>query len=123
VYDARARARRHSWGVRILVEDEAIDARPVPVDLVSVVTDRLKAWDPEAERNGVKLVSAMATELHALATPEALDRVLDSLLARALAVAPPGSRISVEARVEEPYAEVHVVDEGAVDAIIRLRAA
>jgi signal transduction histidine kinase len=107
----------------MVVEDEAIEAHPVAVDLVSVVTDRLRAWDPAAERSGVRLVSAMATDIHALATPEALERVLDRLLARALAVTPRGSRISVEARVREPYAEVHIVDDAAVDAVIRLRAA
>ena len=99
-------------GLLALARADAAEAKPVPVDLSALVSGRLRAWDPEAEHSGVRLVSAMASELHVLATPSSLDQVLDNLIANALAVSPSGSRITVEGRSGTGYVEVHVVDEG-----------
>jgi signal transduction histidine kinase len=99
-------------GLLALARADSTEAKPVPVDLPTLVSERLRAWDPEAARSGVRLVSAMASELHALATPSSLDQVLDNVLANALAVSPSGSRISVEGRPDAEFAELHVVDEG-----------
>jgi signal transduction histidine kinase len=99
-------------GLLALARADRIDATPVPVDLPALVSERLRAWDPEAERSGVRLVSVVASELQALATPSSLDQVLDNLLANALAFSPNGSRVVVEARPIGDVAEVHIVDEG-----------
>ena len=99
-------------GLLALARADAREARPVPVDLPELVANRLKAWDAQAGHHGIWLENAMASDLSALATPAALDQVLDNLLANAIAVSPTGSRITIEGRSDAGYAELHVMDEG-----------
>jgi signal transduction histidine kinase len=51
-------------------------------------------------------------ELRALATPGALEQVLDNLVSNAIAVSPRGSTIAVEAHADADGIELHVVDQG-----------
>ena len=54
----------------------------------------------------------MPAELRALATPGALEQVLDNLVSNAIAVSPRGSTVRIEAAVDGGAIELHVVDQG-----------
>ena len=58
------------------------------------------------------LEARIEPRLQALATPGALDQVLDNLLSNALEVSPTASTVVVEARAAPDGVDLHVVDEG-----------
>lgn len=99
-------------GLLALARADAAKHEPGPVDFGELVATRLEHWRPEAERRSVELRASVETGLQALATPGALDQVLDNLLSNALAVSPPGSTIAIRARSEADAVYLHVVDEG-----------
>ena len=99
-------------GLLTLARADAAKPEPAPIDLAALVATRVEHWQPEAARRGVGLQEVVDPGLQALATPGALDQVLDNLLSNALAVSPPGSTISVEARTGGERVELHVLDEG-----------
>jgi signal transduction histidine kinase len=80
--------------------------------VAALVYRGLEQWRPAAERRRVELEKRGEPDLQALATPGALDQVLDNLLSNALAVSPLGSTIAVEAHADGERVEIHVVDEG-----------
>ena len=99
-------------GLLALARADAAKPEPAAVDLEALVATRLEHWQPEAERRSVGLAELVDPGLQALATPGALDQVLDNLLSNALAVSPPGSTIAVEARASAEGVDLHVIDEG-----------
>jgi signal transduction histidine kinase len=99
-------------GLLALARADAAKPEPAPIDLKQLVATRLDHWRPEVERRRVELDERVEPGLQALATPGALDQVLDNLLSNALAVSPAGSTIAVEARPVADGVELHVVDEG-----------
>ena len=87
--------------------------RPEPVDLAELVGRAPRALVGEpAARDVTWLDGVPAGTDVALATPGALEQVLDNLLSNALAVSPPGSTITIAARDERPTVELHVGDQG-----------
>lgn len=99
-------------GLLTLARADAATPEPVPVALHTLVEDRLEQWRPAAERRLVTLSSRVEAELSALATAGALEQVLDNLLSNAVAAAPPGSTVVVEAQPAGNDVEIHVVDDG-----------
>ena len=96
----------------VLARADAAKPAAVAVDLAGVVEDRAGHWSLQAEQRGVRLDAHVPEGTGVLATPGALEQVLDNLLANALAVAPRGSAIRIEARAEGAAISLHVLDEG-----------
>lgn len=93
-------------------EDQTATAE---VDVRAVIGERCDAWSALAAEKGVAIASAdrvrsdVRRRLHA----GDLDQIIDNLLANAVEVSPPDSRITV-ALCQDGHgpAEIHVVDEG-----------
>lgn len=99
-------------GLLALARADAAKADPVPTELAPLVDGRLEHWAPDAERRAVELAAQVEPGIQALATPGALEQVLDNLISNALAVSPAGSTVSVEARTGADSIELHVSDQG-----------
>jgi len=99
-------------GLLALARSDASGADPQTVEVGEIVHERLEAWSPLVAEHDVRLVSDVAEELSARATPGRLQQVLDNLLANALEASPPRSWITVSASRSEDWVELHVVDEG-----------
>jgi signal transduction histidine kinase len=99
-------------GLLTLAHAERTGSPPQPVDLAEVVAERLAAWSPLAEERGVHLVGDLPRPLPVWSAPDRLDQVLDNLLANALEVAPPSSRITLMGGRTGELVELHVVDQG-----------
>jgi signal transduction histidine kinase len=83
-----------------------------PVDLAAAISKRVETWAPVAADEHVRLVDDGPTEAWVLATPGALEQILDNLLANALEASPPDTTITVRVTRLTDIAELHVVDEG-----------
>ncbi|MEV4704826.1 HAMP domain-containing sensor histidine kinase [Actinoplanes sp. NPDC049316] len=86
---------------------------PVPVDADAVIDDRVATWAPFAADHQVDLQVRGAPLGFVQAVDGALEQVLDNLLANALRVAPSGSTVSIDRRLDrDGTALVHVIDQG-----------
>jgi signal transduction histidine kinase len=83
-------------------------------DATALTADRVKAWQPLAERRGVELVAELPEEpVPARLVATALDQSLDALIDNALKFTPAGGRVAVRLRsAEDGEAEVTVRDTG-----------
>jgi signal transduction histidine kinase len=100
-------------GLLVLARADAAVPAVEPISLSAVVGGRIGHWSPHAAERGVALESRVELEdLRVLATPGALEQVLDNLLSNAIAVSPAGAAVSVEARADSDAVEVHVLDHG-----------
>jgi signal transduction histidine kinase len=99
-------------GLLALARADAGTESPERVDASAVVRERVEAWLPLAEEHGVDLVARLDGPLPVRASPGRLTRVLDNLLANALEASPSGGKVTVSARVEAPWVELHLSDEG-----------
>jgi signal transduction histidine kinase len=97
-----------------LAQDEAKRPAKVNVDVTGVIGERLEAWRPLADEQGLQLVSSgvVADRLMVLACPETVEQVLDNLLANAFEATPAGGIVSVDASPQGSFVEIHVVDDG-----------
>jgi signal transduction histidine kinase len=84
----------------------------VPVDVPAIARQRVDTWNAMAQEMGVALDLAVPDHLWIMATPEALEHILDNLIDNALDVAPPGSRVEIRAVAEGGAVVVHVADRG-----------
>jgi signal transduction histidine kinase len=85
------------------------------VDVRDVVEQRCDAWSALAADKGVTVEAAddSHSELHRRLQPGELEQILDNLLANAVEVSPPNSRIRVELRRNgHGSGEIHVIDQG-----------
>ena len=99
-------------GLLTLARAERTGAPPQPVDLAEVVAERLAAWSPLAEERSVQLESDLPRPLPVWSAPDRLDQVPDNLLANALEVSPPASRMTLTGGRSGELVELHVVDQG-----------
>ena len=99
-------------GLLALARADAAKPEPVPIDLATLVATRLDHWQAEAGRREVLLEAVVDPGLRALATPGALDQVLDNLLSNALAVSPARTTVAVEGRSAGEGIDLHVRDQG-----------
>lgn len=102
-------------GLLTLGRAGAEQGRPVDVDVRAVIEERCDAWSALAAEKGVTLEAA--TDSHADVVrrlqPGDLDQIVDNLLANAVEVSLPQSRITVALRRNgQGPAEVHVIDQG-----------
>jgi signal transduction histidine kinase len=106
-------AERLSELVEALLALARADAAPAErVDVSSVARGRVEFWRPLAEEQGIALQAPVNGALYARAAPARLAQVLDNLVTNALAVAPSGTTVTVDARPAVDGVELHVVDEG-----------
>jgi signal transduction histidine kinase len=99
-------------GLLVLARADAAQPATEPVDLATVVDARLDSWSLQASERDVELQAEVPAGLRGLASPGALEQVLDNLLSNALAVSPPGSTIRVEGSAAGDSVEFRVSDEG-----------
>ena len=92
---------------------------PAAVPLAAVIQERCEAWAALAAEKGVELAApdlpparSTGDVLRSL-RPGDLEQILDNLLANAVEVSPPGTRITVRLdETEHGGAEIHVIDQG-----------
>ncbi len=99
-------------GLLALARADAAVPAVEPVDVSAVVDGRVGHWAPHAEARGVRLEASVPASLGALATPGALEQVLDNLISNAIAVSPEGGVVTVAASEDGSRVELHVVDQG-----------
>ena len=99
-------------GLLALARADAAVHAAARVHVSAVVHGRIEHWAPHAEAHAVALEVDVGDDLWALATPGALEQVLDNLLSNAIAVSPVGSSIHVEATDAAGAVDLHVVDGG-----------
>lgn len=87
-------------------------AKPVSVDVPSVLAERAEAWEPVAAERSVVLVRNTNVDAAALAHPDHLHQALDNLIANALDASPAGGRLWLTTALEDGWVEIHVADEG-----------
>lgn len=81
-------------------------------DLGPILHARAEAWRPAAAESGVTLDVSAAPGLRCDLAEDALEQVLDNLLANALDVAPAGTAVTLAAARDGAAAEVTVTDAG-----------
>jgi signal transduction histidine kinase len=99
-------------GLLALARADAQERAPARVDVTAVVRERVDAWSPLAEDEGVALAGRVPDGLLALAVPGALEQIVDNLVDNALQASPPGGAVDVAARRDGRVVEVTVADRG-----------
>ena len=99
-------------GLLTLVRADAGSESSARVDATALMRERVEAWSPLADEHGVDLVAQLDGPLPVRAAPGRLTQILDNLLANALEASPAGGTVTVSARVESPWVELHLRDEG-----------
>lgn len=105
-----------------LAREEDRHSRREVVDVATVLDERVEAWRPLAEEQGLVLDAGVARgngaagnrnhALKVLASPEILEQVLDNLLANAFDATPAGGSVRVYAERDGALGEIHVLDDG-----------
>lgn len=88
-------------------------AAAVPVRLLSVMDDRRGAWESLAASEGRPLTVGPTADVVVLASPGAIEDVLDNIVSNAMAHTAPGTAVEVSAVRRDHIVEVVVVDHGA----------
>ncbi|MFJ9563676.1 sensor histidine kinase [Streptomyces fuscichromogenes] len=96
-------------GLLALARLENSATTPEPVDLDTVVADRVAMWEPLAAEQYVALAVTGRPAGQVWAIPGALEQIIDNLVANALRVSPPGTTLTLH---RAPGAELHVIDQG-----------
>jgi len=100
-------------GLLAIARAEATEYAPVSTDLVTSVSERLRAWEPVAAERDVSLdLHAAESGVLAALTPGHLEQVLDNLLANALDAVPFGGRVTVTVARVGPRPVLRVDDTG-----------
>jgi signal transduction histidine kinase len=84
----------------------------VEVDLHDLLLERADVWGPLASELGLTLQVGGEPSLVVLAVEDALEQILDNLLANAFDATPEGGHIRIEAFRVEEHIELHVIDNG-----------
>jgi signal transduction histidine kinase len=95
-----------------LARNESRTSILVPVNLNDLVNERAEVWGPLASELGLTLSVSAEPSLTALAVEDALEQILDNLLANAFDATPEGGLIRIEASREEDRIELHILDNG-----------
>ncbi|CAM5358843.1 Adaptive-response sensory-kinase SasA [Streptomyces alboniger] len=101
-------------GLLVLARAEAKVTAAEPLSLLDIVDERLTVWRPAADERGVTVALRGSIDGRplVLASPGALDQVLDNVLSNALEVSPDGGTITVRARSQGDEVVLSVLDEG-----------
>jgi len=86
---------------------------PEPIGVAELVEEAVEAMLPPAESKGVEIATSLATGLPAvLVDVDMIKRVLINLIENSVRYSKKGMRISVAAKREDDWVEIHVEDEG-----------
>lgn len=96
----------------VLARAESTSPDLVTVDLHEAALERVEVWRPLADELQISLVASVPPSAVVLATPGALEQILDNLLSNAFDATPPGGLVSVESSVSDDSVELHVLDTG-----------
>ena len=99
-------------GLLTLARADAGSEASARVDATALMRERVEAWLPLADEHRVALVAQLDGPLPVRAAPGRLAQVLDNLLANALEASPDGGTVTLSARAESPWVELHLCDEG-----------
>jgi signal transduction histidine kinase len=99
-------------GLLALARADAAKPAPVAVDVRGIVAARVDARSPELVGRGVLVDVRLEAPLRALATPGALEQILDNLLSNALAVSQPGDTIAIDGHRSTGGVVLHIRDHG-----------
>lgn len=111
---AHARARQAQLIARRAIGAEGLDEE-LPRPLGAVVREALVGLEPEARRADVRLVNTVTKtlELSLLPAGDRVVQILTNLLLNAIALSPPGARVTVSGQMESNgAATLSVSDEG-----------
>jgi signal transduction histidine kinase len=98
-------------GLLELARADRQPSAPGPLQLGSIVDERVGVWSPLAAEHGVALRWAHVPA-EVLGTPGHVEQVLDNLLANALEASGPGTAITLTLERDAGFVELHVLDEG-----------
>jgi signal transduction histidine kinase len=107
-----ARLTRLVDGLLTLARADAARAAPTPLNLEATVAARADAWSAQLAARRVAVDVRVPAGTTALATPGAVEQVLDNLISNALAVSHPGATIAIEATGAGETVRLHVRDDG-----------
>jgi signal transduction histidine kinase len=101
-------------GLLVLARAEAKVTAAEPLPLMDIVRERLAVWRPAADERGVTIAlrGSIDGRPSVLASPGALDQMLDNVLSNALEVSPDGGTITVRVEAGGDVVGVSVLDEG-----------
>jgi signal transduction histidine kinase len=99
-------------GLLALARADAGSEPPGRVDAVALARERVEAWLPLADEQGISLLAQLNGPVEVRAAPARLARVLDNLLANALGASSAGGTVTVSALSAAPWVELHLSDEG-----------
>jgi signal transduction histidine kinase len=99
-------------GLLALSRASAETAPAEPLDVETIVRERVEAWSALAQERGVTLAANTDGAGTARAAPERVRQVLDNLIENAFEVSQAGGNVLVVARATPARAEVRVRDEG-----------
>jgi len=95
-----------------LARNEARSSVLVPIDVRELVDERAEVWRPLAGELDIALEVSADKGLVAFAVEDALEQILDNLLANAFDAIPEGGRVRLDAKASDGRVELHVIDNG-----------
>jgi signal transduction histidine kinase len=99
-------------GLLTLARADAGTESAARVDASALMRERVEAWLPLADEHGVGLVVQLDGLLPVRAAPGRLAQVIDNLLANAIEASPDGGTVTVSARQQSAWVELHLSDDG-----------
>ncbi|MFK4088281.1 sensor histidine kinase [Kribbella sp. NPDC020789] len=100
-------------GLLTLARAESTTTAAQCVDLAEVVDARSSTWSAAMDDAGVTLRVDIERPCKIIATPGAMEQVLDNILSNALTAAPAGSTVVLRARRNGPAVDLVIRDQGA----------
>jgi PAS domain S-box-containing protein len=98
--------------ISLLHGGNAVPLQLQRVDLVELVTERVREHQGSEQQTHIFGVSSDATEIIGFWDPVRLGRVVDNVLGNAVKFSPGGTRVEIRLWTEDRYGCVAVVDEG-----------
>ncbi|MCC9309189.1 HAMP domain-containing histidine kinase [Kitasatospora sp. RB6PN24] len=95
-----------------LATAEGSRPKPEPVDLTALVLARVDAWQPVADRRGIRLGTGTPPPARAWADPIGFGSALDAVIDNALKFSPEGGTVAVTVRLGRDEVAVTVADQG-----------
>jgi signal transduction histidine kinase len=107
-----ARLSRLVNGLLAIARAENITATPVTVAVAAVISNRVAAWRPAAEEQGIRIGVTALEPAEARIGDGQLDQILDNLLANALDALDPGGSVMIAAGSTADRVRITVADNG-----------